>query len=201
MSDYTAIENVSETLIDLLRDKLADFIDPDSIMLISPGDIEGTDTVRLSLFLYQVDENVHMKNQEMEMMDSTIYRYPPLSLDLYYLLTPHPSTGIQDKTERTREEHRILGRAMQVFYDNSTLTGSILKGNLETNEELHVLLNPLNLDDITKIWSTFQERSFRTSVCYIVTPAIIDSIRKVKSERVVSKKYDYDQIVPERGEE
>ncbi len=201
MSNNTAIGDISETLINLLRDNLE--IPEEmkaSIMLISPGDIEATDDVRLSLFLYQVVENVHMKNQEMEMIDTTIHRYAPLTLDLYYILTVYPSE-IPDKTERTINQHKLLGQAMQVFYDKTVITGSALKGSLEPNDELHIILSPMDIDDITKIWSTFQEKSFRTSVCYLVTPVMIDSIRKVKSERVVSKKDDYDQMMPKEEEE
>jgi len=170
MYEYRAIADVGKTLIELLGEKMPDI--KDSIMLISPGEIEATDNVLLSLFLYQINENVYMKNQNMRMSESTQWqKYPPLQLDLYYILTSHPS-GIPDKTERTIEQHRILGWAMQVLYDNSILKGDVLRGTLNQNEEdeLHITICPLNLDDITKIWTTFQDKSYKTSVCYQVTP-------------------------------
>jgi len=195
MYEYRAIADVGKTLIELLGEKMPDI--KDSIMLISPGEIEATDNVLLSLFLYQINENVYMKNQNMRMSESTQWqKYPPLQLDLYYILTSHPS-GIPDKTERTIEQHRILGWAMQVLYDNSILKGDVLRGTLNQNEEdeLHITICPLNLDDITKIWTTFQDKSYKTSVCYQVTPVRIDSYQERETIRVTSKKLEQSYMV------
>jgi len=190
VSDYTVIAEVGDTLIDLLRENLDPSIQ-NSIILTSPGEIESNDNIRLSLFLYQITENTYMKNQEMQLndpLDPTRLSFPPLTLDLYYMLTSHPSTGIQDKTERTKEEHSLLGRAIQIFNDSSILKGSTLRGSLAENyEELHITMTNLNLDDMTKIWTTFQDTPFRPSVCYLVTPIKIDSSREKIVQRVVSK--------------
>lgn len=187
MSD-TAIADVGETLVELLRGKMQGLIrhgSEDSIALVSPGEIEGKDNIRLSLFLYHVEENIYLKNQEMEKIGSSALKAPPLALDLYYMLTSYPSPGIQDRTERTLDEHRILGRAMQVLHDNSVLTVSVLKGSLSAPDTaLHVMVTSMSLDDMTKIWSTFKEKSFRPSVCYLVTPVKIESLIKKEVKRV-----------------
>lgn len=187
MSD-TAIADVGETLVDLLRENMKDLTQAssvDSIALVSPGEIEGKDNVRLSIFLYHIEENIYLKNQEMEKKDYSVLKAPPLAVDLYYMLTSYPSPGIQDRTDRTREEHSILGRAMQILHDNSILTGSALKGNLSASDTLlHVIITSLSLDDMSKIWSTFKEKSFRPSVCYLVTPVKIESLREKKIKRV-----------------
>ncbi len=191
MSDYTAIADVSYTLIDLLRNKMEGLIDPDSIVVVSPGEIEANDNVRLSLFLFQIIENVHMKNQEMQIINPTKLKYPPLIMDLSYMLTSYPSSGIQDKTERTKEEHSILGKTMQILHDNSIITDPFLRGSLtDDGQELHISQNPLNLDDMTKIWSTFQDRPFRPSVCYLVSNVRIESTREKESKRVIDRKFD-----------
>ena len=186
MSDYTAIADVGETLVDIMRENMQDLIPADSIALVSPGEIEGKDNIRLSLFLYHVEENIYLKNQEMEKIGSSRLKAPPLALDLYYMLTSYPSSGIQDRTERTGEEHRILGRAMQVMYDNPILAGSVLKGSLSAyDNELHVMITSMSLDDMSKIWSTFKEKSFRPSVCYLITSVKIESTREKSITRVV----------------
>lgn len=197
MSDYRAIADVGETLIELLRDNMQDLIPRrQSIVLASPGEIETNDDVRLSLFLYQVIENIHLKNQEMQIRDPTTLTFPPIVLDLYYIFTSYPS-GIQDITERTREEHSILGRAIQIINDNSVLAGSVLKGNLDVNGyELHITLASVSLDDMTKMWTTFPGKPFRSSVCGLVTPVMIDSGREITVQRVVSKEAGYKLIVP-----
>ncbi|MGP8328853.1 MAG: DUF4255 domain-containing protein [Methanosarcinaceae archaeon] len=191
MSDYTAIADVSCTLVDLLRNKMDDLIDPNSIAAVSPGDIEANDSVRLSLFLFQVIENAHMKNQEMQIINHAKLKYPPLILDLSYMLTSYPSSGIQDKTERTKEEHSVLGRAMQILHDNSIIADPFLRGCLiDDGQELHISQTPYNLDDMTKMWSTFQNRSFRPSVCYLVANVRIRSTREKEAKRVISRKFD-----------
>ena len=191
MSDYTAIADVSYTLIDLLRNKMEDLIDPDLIAIVSPEEIEANDSVRLSLFLFQVIENVHMKNQEMQIINPAKLKYPPLILDLFYMLTSYPSSGIQDKTERTKEEHSLLGRAMQILHDNPIITNPHLRGCLtDDGQELHISQTPLDLDNMTKIWSTFQDRPFRPSVCYLVANVRIESTREKEAKRVISRKFD-----------
>jgi len=191
MSDYMAIADVSYTLIDLLRNKMDDLIDPDSIALVSPEEIEGNDSVRLSLFLFQVIENVHMKNQEMQIINPATLKYPALILDLVYMLTSYPSSGIQDKTERTKEEHSILGRAMQILHDNPIITNPHLRGCLtDDGQELHISQTPLDLDNMTKIWSTFNNRPFSPSVCYLVANVRIESTREKEAKRVISRKFD-----------
>ena len=198
MSDYTAIADVGETLVELLRGNMQGLIPADSIALVSPGEIEGKDNIRLSLFLYQINENIHLKNLEMEKMGSSRLKAPPLTLDIYYMLTSYPSPGIQDRTERTQEEHSILGRAMQVLHDNPVLAGSVLKGSLSAHDtELHVIGTSMSLDDMSKIWSTFKEKSFRPSVCYQVTPVKIESSREKTVSRVTGGRK---QQTPERGE-
>lgn len=198
MSDYRAIADTGETLIELLRDNMQDLIPRrQSIVMASPGEIEDNDDVRLSLFLFQVLENVHLKNQEMQIKDPARLSFPPIALDLYYMLTSYPS-GTQDVTERTREEHSVLGRAIQIMNDNSVLTGSVLKGSLSMNGYgLHITLTPLSLDDMTKMWTTFPGKPFRSSICCLVTPVMIDSGREIAVQRVLSKESGYNRIVPE----
>lgn len=191
MSDYTAIADVSYTVIDFLRNKMDGLIDSDSIVVVSPGEIEANDNVRLSLFLFQVTENVYMKNQEMQIVDPTKLKYPPLIMDLCYMLTSYPSSGIQDKTERTMEEHSILGKAMQIMHDNSIIVDPFLRGCLaDDGQELHISQTPLSLDDMTKIWGTFQDRPFRPSVCYLVSNVRIESTRVKETTRVIERKFD-----------
>jgi hypothetical protein len=201
---HTAIADVGETIISLLRDEMAAMVDGDSIVLISPGEIGGTDAVRLSLFLYEVNENPHLKNREKEPLDPVNepdrFRYPGLYLDLSYLLTAYPSPSIQDRTDRTIEEHKILGRAMQVLHDHAIITGPSLKGNLGGSDlALRVTMARLSMDDLTRIWTTFPEKPFRPSVCYTVTPVKVESERIESARRVRTKELEFRYIVPGEG--
>ncbi|MGH7807136.1 MAG: Pvc16 family protein, partial [Thermodesulfobacteriota bacterium] len=88
MGDYGAVADVGETLVTLLGDNMSDLINPNSIVLLSPAEVEDQN-IRLTLFLYSIMDNSHLKNQEMHNISPTQLGYPPLTLDLYYLLTAH----------------------------------------------------------------------------------------------------------------
>ena len=186
----TTIADVGITLIRLLEVSM----EPKSkITLLSPVDREDEN---LTIFLYSIIENPYLKNEERQMVNPAQLEYPPLSLDLYYLLTSYSSTG-GDDTERIEGQHEILSRAMRVFYDNGILRGTILQGGLAgTDQELRVTLNPITVEDLTRIWSVFPNQALMPSVSYLVTPARIDSRRSVGGRRVVSKQMDHDHMVP-----
>ena len=193
MSSENVISDVGETLIYLLRENMRDLIPSDSIVLLSPADEIGQD-VRLSLRMYHIVENPYMRNQVVSNIHPNELQYPPLVLDLYYLLTSYSSNS--DLTERTLEEHKILGKAMRIFYDNAILSGSILRGGLsESNEELRITLNQMALTDLTGIWQAMPNQQFKPSLSYHVTPITIDSRRKTSTTRVKERNLRYYQIV------
>lgn len=205
MGDFTVIGIVGEILKELLRANLSDtfsgsFTSLDSVTLISPKELEGEASDRLSIFLYQIVENAYMKNQPMERIDSGQLRYPSLSLNLYYLLTPY--AGEETGAISGWDIHTILGRAMQILADHASLEGPALRDILgqinqgdyfDKIEQIRVILNSLSLDDLTKIWNSL-DTSLRLSVCYEVRVIMIESERKKEVQRILEKNTDYYQI-------
>jgi len=196
-----AISDIEETLIELLRADMSEIsIKPEEIQLLSPSDAAGKD-VRLTLYLYSVIESPSLKNEPMQFVTAKEAKRPPLFLDLYFMLTCHPKLGESDLDKRSQEDRQVLGRAMRVFYDNGILKGSLLKGKLtDTIEELRLSLNPINLEDLTRIWSVFPDTPYRTSVSYLVTPTRVESLRTAGSQRVVSKDARYSEMISNRKE-
>ena len=196
MSDFTVIGVVGEILTELLRVNLSDTFDgnfdaPDSTTLLSPNNMEGTNNDRLSFFLYHIIENPYMKNQHMKRIDTGQLKYPPLCLNLYYLLTPY--AGEDRGAIQGWDLHTILGRAMQVFYDNASLEGPALMDVLkEISREdyggkidhIRIILNPVSLDDLTKIWNSL-DTPMRLSVCYEVRVIMIESERRKETQTQV----------------
>lgn len=178
MSEYTVIDDITSTLIGLLRTNTGGLIASDHISAGSPADIVEDTQPRLSLFLYHIGENQHLKNQAMQADDSGKLRYPPLPLNLFYLLTAYA---------QTREtEQQLIGRAMQILYDNAVIRGSHLHGSLAgTFEEVIVHFHPLSIDDMNKLWSMFGSMPYRLSVTYQVSTAFIDSMRERVGDRVI----------------
>ena len=204
MSDFTVIGIVGEILKELLRTRLSEafpgsFSSPDSVTLLTPKDLETTRKDKLSIFLYQVTENAFMKNQPMERVGDGQLRHPPLSLNLYYLLTPFVK---ETDAIRGWDIHTILGRSMQVLYDNAILEGPALRDIFvaihqeeyyEQIENIRIVLNPLSLDDLTKIWNSL-DTPMKLSVGYEVRVVIIESTRRKEVTRIVEKNADYYQI-------
>jgi hypothetical protein len=177
MSDYTVLAEAGETLARVLWEEIQ--FDPQVNVLIdnearisleSPFDLTGNDAVRVSLYLYRVAEDPNTKNQYQVQGNGAQSRKPPLTLDLYYLVTPLVGPP--------REQQIVLGKVMQVFYDRAILEGSDLVGSLAASaEQLRVILNPVTLEETTRVWQAL-EMSYRLSVCYVVRVAMVDSTRE-----------------------
>lgn len=178
MSNYNAIQLIEDALTVLLGyDEVLKKIGPKPKFFFEPPPKEPpTAENNVYFFLYQIVENVHMKNEEMLRMDDAHLQYPPISLDLYYLLILYgPGRNL------------VLGRIMQIFHDHSIMKGAELKLDNE-DEEIKIIFNTISLDDLTKIWSAFKETGYALSVSYLITPVRIDSTREMGVHRVVSTK-------------
>jgi hypothetical protein len=183
------IRDVSQTLLDLLKNKLTDV----NIDLRSPKDPASN---LLTLFLYKVLENPYLKNSD-DIIDQTtasgslVQRTKPLIVDLYYLLTAHSGSGVL-------EAHRALSRAMRVFYDNGIIRGSLLRTldpqrGLTADSLLRVTLNPITMEDMTRIWSVFPDTPYELSVTYLVTPVAIESETTLETAPVVDQNFEHGQ--------
>lgn len=189
----SAIRDVGETLIELLRNDPIITIPGPQIALVSPAEANASG-VRLTLFLYSISPVVELRN-ELEIPGNVIDDEPvSLPLNLYYLLTAFSPP--QDPTTRSLESQLLLGQAMRVFFDNGLLTGSVLRGDLPRDEELRLTLQPLSIEDLTRIWSVFPETALEPSVSYLVTPARVRSDRTRGGARVVSRRVDSDHAAP-----
>jgi hypothetical protein len=198
MSDYRVVGAVDETLRTLLwsqfqvDSEISSIIATEQQITLEPPYKVITDTDpdedSLSIFLYRVIENEDLKNRQREQVGPNALRYPPLSLNLFYLITPLTNT--------TDNDHKLLGKTMQIMYDNGTVKGSALQGVLNnTAEELRIILNPITLEDHGKLWTAFM-RSWRLSVSYQVKVVFIDSEREVGSEPVLRKRVEFSQFKP-----
>lgn len=196
----SAIRDVGETLVRLLRDNIdGTLVDPDAIVLLSPAEAK-IGGVRLTLFLYSIAPAVELRN-ELEIPggpegDEAVSE----PLDLYYLLTAFAPPAGPTPTDRTLDSHLLLGTAMRVFFDNGTLTGSVLQGDLPKDEELRLTLQPMTVEDLTRIWSVFPESVLHASVSYLVTPVRLRSTRTRGGARIVSRAADVDHVVPTGAE-
>jgi hypothetical protein len=171
MSASTAIGQVSESLRTLLTDEMT--VTPAVPVTVLGPDEAGGDR-RINLFLYKVEQNAAFTNMDWApgRADPTRLLPPPLSVNLYYLLTAYAPN---DQQNGNATAHALLGDAMRVLHDNPVLTtASLTTGLDDAKEEIRVFLNPLDLDELSKLWSTFT-KPFRTSVLYEVSVVQLDA--------------------------
>jgi hypothetical protein len=191
MSNFEAIAGVSRTLRTLLLDRMETRAPK---VTIAPPDVQisGVSGKRVNLFLYDVSENGSLKNQEIPGQGHpAAYGHPPLSLDLHYLLTAYGSS--ETAQDADLEAQQILGDAMRVFHDFTILTEELSQEKapgppppkppildyslLGTFERIKITLQPLSLEDLSKIWTAMPQTNFRRSVAYQVSVVQIESER------------------------
>ncbi len=183
MSVSTAIGMVSESLRNLLTGEMVITPAP-NVTVLSPND-SGGGSRRVNLFLYKAQENASLKNLDWQVKpgDSGQLTPPPLSLNLFYLMTPYapndPQTG-------NSASHEILGEAMRVFYENPIISQDYLvEGLSDAKHQIKIMLNTLDLDELSRVWNTFTE-PFRLSVLYEVSVVQVDMLSE--SERAMAER-------------
>lgn len=192
MASYGAIATVSEALIDTLRTVMTEredviSLDRSEIVLGSPDEV-GTDSdTRLSLYLYKVERSPHQ--QQRPVIDDDTRRSPPLSIDLYYLLTAYPAGSGTDETSTVTDQHDTLGLAMQVLYDNSVLDGDDLDDSFRDGTEITLSMDSDAENRISRIWDSFREVPLYPSVAYSLGPVLIDSRREETVHRVTDREF------------
>ncbi len=187
MSASTAIGMVGESLKDFLEDRMN--LPPLNIRvsLLAPDEPHAQQP-RINLFLYKVQENTFLRNKEWEVSRSDPGRItpPPLSLNLFYLLTPYAQNDPQNDNTAA---HEILGEAMRVFHQEAVVPDEFLTSGLQdAREQLRIIPGQLDLDELSQVWSTFGE-PFRLSVPYEISVVQLDQLpaaEQVMAQRVTT---------------
>lgn len=131
---------------------------------------DGSAGNQVNLFLYQTRPNAAWRN-----LESAGPGQPPLALNLHYLLSAYGDN--EDDAEPF--SHRLLGEAMHLFHANPVLDPQQIRAALAGNdlyeqvERVRITLQPLALEELTKLWSTFQT-PYRISVAYEVSVVLIE---------------------------
>lgn len=187
MSTSTAIGRVSESLRELLIGEVT-IVNNINVSISAPDESASGGNPRINLFLYKVLENTHLRNLDWQMKinETNVLSPTPLSLNLFYLMTPYAAG---DPTTRNITAHEVLGDAMRVFHEYPIfdVDGDYLADDLKTaREQVKITPSQLDLDELSKIWSTFSE-PFRLSVPYEVSVVQIDQAEdkeRTMAERV-----------------
>ena len=191
MSSYKVISEVSK----LLRQTLWEGFSSDnaltpqhvpnleSIVLMNPADAAREQNRRLSIWLYTVQESEYLRNALPTRIpnDDSRVLYPPLPINLFYLVTP--------STNSVEGDQLVLGRTLQIFHDNATLL-LVSAEDPGHNEELRVSMAPRDLRELAEVWEALQQ-PYRLSVCYEVRVPRIDSLRTERTGRISERRVDF----------
>lgn len=183
MSNHLAIATVTATLFNVLT---AGKEDAGTSITTKPPDKarEDSNGAQVNLFLYHTEIDAAWRNMELpRKVKPGESGHPPLPLVLYYLVTAY------GEADDEIDAHRILGRAMANLHDRPVLGRGELEGAdaslaasdlHEQVERVRVTPEPLTLDDMYKLWSSFQTQ-YRPSAAYQVSVVLIESGRPVKT--------------------
>jgi hypothetical protein len=184
VGDFGVVSDVSATLVAALDAELQNLVPPARAML---NDLAGPVPAGLVLTvtLYEILEDGPSRNRpeiHTQNGSAVLIRKPPMALRLRYLLTPF---GGDPGTEQ-----RMVGKAMQVLYDESILGGPQLKGGLAGDADtLKVTLAPLTLEERTRVWWAIQ-KPYRLSLNYEVRVVNLEALVSRSVEVVRSRTLD-----------
>lgn len=163
-----AIFRVTQALRARLQTALTAAGDPGSVF-VGPLDDPDSQGASLILFLYRIVPNASLRNREHTVPSNSP---PPVSLtfhnslplDLYYLVTVGTRPGMSEEPLL-----RVLGFALRTCQLDPNLVGPAVG-----QETVHVSLEPLTTEEISRIWALFPTANYRTSVAYLASPVWID---------------------------
>lgn len=140
---------------------------------------------RATLFLYDVVEEPTVRNRPKStrlLGGNLVVRKQPLGLCLHYLVT---AWGGDRATEQ-----QILGRVMQLMYDDAVIDGAELAGSLAGGPtELRVTLSTMQLEDRARVWWAIGQ-PYRLSINYEVRVVDIDPVTETSTTPVLSRRFD-----------
>lgn len=153
MSEYTAIYEAGESLVDLLRKKMTPepIAKAEHIGLCEPQEPED---YQLTVWLYGIEECKDTGTRTGYVPDPTnpfMERFAPLQLKLHLLVSAHSkASAMQKYTDR----YRIIGSAIQTIKDNPHIPRESLQGSLkDQNETVLMEIVNLNAEELSRIWN------------------------------------------------
>jgi uncharacterized protein DUF4255 len=160
--------------------------------------LETTTTPAITVFLYRATENGEMRNSPRRTLPDGTTTRPFLPLELCYLVTPwgvRVSNSPMADAQAAQEEHRLLGVALQAFYDHAEISRAELVEDptapvWETTDNVQLVLESLPVEDHYRIWDS-GELDYRVSLTYRVRVLGLEPSRRVAEPPVVEADFIY----------
>jgi hypothetical protein len=176
VSNHLAIATVSAALGRLIQGGLDADVPGATVSHERPGG-PGDDARRgVTVFLFQVTPNAALRNADLPARDAggRLVQRPTAALDLHYLLTCFGDAA-------SFEPERIMGSLARRLHEQAVLDPPLIAAAVEEAQNLPHLAGsdlgdapervrfaptPLNLEELSKLWSILFQTSYRLSAAY-----------------------------------
>jgi len=194
MANIQAIHSVGNSIVTYLRNTYpaeeAGLAMPDcEFALMSSGELADRpdDRTRLTLYLYRVTVNEHLRQQRPDRMSPE--QQAPLGLDLHFLLTAWANNA--------QDELLPLTWAMRQLYQHPILDASALSPEAAwgPDEVVQIIPSELSTEDMMRIWDAL-EPAYRLSVSYIARRVRLDPDMIADTGPVVATRFGYGSAMP-----
>jgi hypothetical protein len=183
MSSPAALATVTATLQHMLSGVAA------SVTTQPPSTARSGTGEQLNIFLYSTYYNTAFSNAPMpHETRNGEHAYPPLPLVLKYMITAY---GANDDDISGQ---LLMGNAMSILHDHPLLGASDIEGITPDSglqrqiERIRITPDTLTLDDMSKLWTSFQSAEYRLSTGYEVSVVLIESTRPGRTPLPVLKR-------------
>jgi len=191
MSTPAALATVTATLQHLLSNAASGV----SVTTQSPSTARnGGNGAQINIFLYSIHYSPAFRNSPIPgEIRSGETAYPPLPLVLKYLITAY---GANDDDISGQQ---LMGQAMSLLHDHPVLGKTDIEGitpdsDLQRQiENIRITPDVLSLDDMSKLWSSFQSAEYRLSTGYEVSVVLIKSDRASRVPLPILKRGEDDR--------
>ncbi|GGP52361.1 DUF4255 domain-containing protein [Saccharothrix coeruleofusca] len=179
MSNFLAVATATRALQTFLARAVA-AVEVGATVATTKPPADPTSDALVTVFLYQVVPNAALRNRDTVTRagDGTVLKRPQAAIDLHYLISFYGD-------ESDFVPQRLLGAVVAALHEQPVLTRSdiqdavsrppLLGSDLAASPQL-VRFTPtqMDLDDLSKLWSTMLQTPYALSVPYQATAVLLD---------------------------
>lgn len=189
MSNFLAIATVTETLRQIVDGAIREDVNGAAAKAVRP-DAPDTELPNpgVNIYLYQVTPNAAWRNADLptRRANGELSQRPSAAIDLHYLITFYGNESqlepqrLLGSTLRTLHEQPVLAREKIRSVINAAVAADpqhfLRASNLDEAVELVKFTPlPINLEELSKLWSVFFQKAYALSVTYQGTVVLIES--------------------------
>jgi hypothetical protein len=189
MSNFLAIATATTALSQLLQVAANEAVPGATVTTVRPESMDSAvPDPAINVYLYQVVPNPAWRNADLPTRrgDGTMIQVPQAALDLHYLLTFYGDEG-------ELEPQRLLGSATSILHARPVLTREMIRAAVsavtagdgdhyladsdlaEQIETVKFAPLPLNLEELSKLWTVFFQTPYALSVTYRGSVVLIEA--------------------------